>query len=869
MSKTFWEICKESQIEIPEIQRDYAQGRIDDRVNSIRKGFVKSLLNATAERQNLNLDFIFGKSIDKKNQANFNENRHNLEQMLVVLKKYSDTAGVAFSSSISQKPLALSENKQLIPFDGQQRLTTLFLLHLYIGVNANKEIGILNNFLYKTRESTSEFLKSLLDNYSVLAKEDTDTKKMLSEYIMDQSWFFTSWKKDPTVSGMLVVLDEINKQATEIDVDFENAWLNITENNVINFDYFDIQEEGFDEDLYVKMNARGKGLTDFENFRAWLEKKHKATLPEYNWIYKIDKDWLDLFWKTRGVLKSKDKKSTVKNIDTNFLAFFKNTALLFHLSNSESKKKDSNFDKEKELTNLLSPNKFATTLQYEENGIFNTESLNFIFKTLDILANDKLKLIDKTVKEIWVSTFSIKENKSFSKLLLTEFDNLNLFHKVFFFSILKFLHLLGKSKTENYTEEDKRNFKNWIRVSRNLIYNTRIDDISAYVPAIVAIENLEPNYILNIAETLPEKITAETKRWIGFYTLDQQKEEIKKNNLIHRQDNGDKWSGLITRAENHFYFYGQIGFILHFSAKDITEVILNNGEVKDYEEHKNAPLYDVEKFKTYLIRLENLFSEQNINSPDYILQCLFFAFDDKEIWLNEKTVNRYSFYKSSYSNARDRDENWRIVFERPEKKAILKNFLNSNSCSKESVLEVINSKKQELNIDNWKYLILDKPQILRHCGKSYIAISDSYLDFKLLEKEQKYSKQRELRSFHYYNKISKPEFDKEFYAPFETLRYFTGERNNFNPCIIFENWEYKKVNYYIVCIFTKNNFEIKLGAWNNAEIDEELQRALFRDNTFENSLPEENVISVKNIKYSELHNNLEAIFITVKKQSVL
>jgi hypothetical protein len=43
---TFWNICKESKIEIPEIQRDYAQGRKNNRVDAIRKLFVSDLLNA-------------------------------------------------------------------------------------------------------------------------------------------------------------------------------------------------------------------------------------------------------------------------------------------------------------------------------------------------------------------------------------------------------------------------------------------------------------------------------------------------------------------------------------------------------------------------------------------------------------------------------------------------------------------------------------------------------------------------------------------------------------------------------------------------------------------------------------------------------
>ena len=96
MAETFWSISKESKIEIPEIQRDYAQGRCNGRVNTIRKGFVSDLLDSVSLGKTLNLDFIFGQSVDRTNQANFNKNKQNLEQMLQVLKKYSKETGVNY-----------------------------------------------------------------------------------------------------------------------------------------------------------------------------------------------------------------------------------------------------------------------------------------------------------------------------------------------------------------------------------------------------------------------------------------------------------------------------------------------------------------------------------------------------------------------------------------------------------------------------------------------------------------------------------------------------------------------------------------------------------------------------------------------------
>ena len=58
---------------------------------------------------------------------------------------------------------------------------------------------------------------------------------------------------------------------------------------------------GSDEDLYIKMNSRGKPLTPFENFKARFEHAiawsgDKAT--EFD--HRIDGPWSDILWRLRG-----------------------------------------------------------------------------------------------------------------------------------------------------------------------------------------------------------------------------------------------------------------------------------------------------------------------------------------------------------------------------------------------------------------------------------------------------------------------------------------------------------------------------------------------------------------------------------------
>ena len=79
----------EKGVEIPMIQRDYAQGRKDKKTSYIREKFLKDIYSALSNEEDnaeLNLDFIYG----------------------------------------------YVENKTFIPLDGQQRITTLFIIYWFL-----------------------------------------------------------------------------------------------------------------------------------------------------------------------------------------------------------------------------------------------------------------------------------------------------------------------------------------------------------------------------------------------------------------------------------------------------------------------------------------------------------------------------------------------------------------------------------------------------------------------------------------------------------------------------------------------------------------------------------------------------------------
>ena len=247
----FWELLKKHKIEIPIIQRDYAQGREDK--EEIRNNFLQALYQSVENENPIKLDFIYG-----------------------------SMEGDAFQ-----------------PLDGQQRLTTLFLLHWYALIKSqllNKyNIKILEKFIYETRISSREFCNTLISKPPIVLNKTT----ILSTQIIDSSWFFLSWKKDPTIDAMLRTIDDIHKIFYEV----EDLWEKITSQNLISFYHVELENIGLTDDLYIKMNARGKLLSPFENFKASFQKRINDEKWDENkeftetFAYRIDSIWTDLFWK--------------------------------------------------------------------------------------------------------------------------------------------------------------------------------------------------------------------------------------------------------------------------------------------------------------------------------------------------------------------------------------------------------------------------------------------------------------------------------------------------------------------------------------------------------------------------------------------
>jgi hypothetical protein len=513
-----------SKIEIPMIQRDYAQGRgtIENKqlkINETGKRFLNSIFSSLKETTEMEMDFVYG---------SISENQ---------TKKYT-----------------------FIPLDGQQRLTTLFLLYWYIGTRELEEkehnvlMESLNNFTYSTRTSSRHFCKLLCDKTIILFKKNPSVE------IENLSWFFKSYKKDPTIKAMLNMLDSIHEKYTAILEENPNSNLF---DNLEKLQFYILPLNGFNltEDLYIKMNARGKALTDFENFKAdftgWMknDKKnpeysrfledvdyHKRKMPYYMSIsQKMDNEWTDMFWRiTKDYnVEEKDGKGSFvyqngKLVDPLFMRFFYRYFLNLRITNSveTAEKIEQNpifkyfYDVESFTFQYLSFDNFSNNISFD--------IVRNMVKVFDVFCEHH-NLIKNNISPSWENTGWMYYDKDIS-----------LIQRIAFFATTIFIE-------ENEKFEPKK-YKDWMRFVWNIIVDPNIRSVSAMINAMKFIKEISINSkdIIDFLSTNKEEIK---------HFKVQFEEETIKARLI-KSVGDDSYEKSIIEAESNKLFKGNIRCLL-------------------------------------------------------------------------------------------------------------------------------------------------------------------------------------------------------------------------------------------------------------------------------------------------------------------
>lgn len=539
---SFWSLLTSKKIVIPIIQRDYAQGRIGKEY--LRERFLGQLFDALQQQNTeLVLDFVYG-SVEK---------------------------GV------------------LYPLDGQQRLTTLWLLHWYLALCAGtleEDKKVLQRFSYETRVSSRTFCQKLCE----IDESYTPQKHGIAAFIRNQRWYYSAYEQDPTIQSMLRMLDGTNikdSNATDITDGIEEYFININtegralelleklkdkEKAPIKFYLLNMEDKNMPltDDLYIKMNARGKALTDFENFKADLLKykvdDRKYLIPENDasedsFRVLMDTRWTDIFWNFH---------SEEYRIDEIYMSFLNRFFLNWYIANTESKQKEIINDNLYKMLSATDKEEGKTDCHYQSITVYEPIFITDCIRVLTACLNNLCELyeekdkqtIDELFRPYWKSDKQKSSNTPFYFIPRYETGNspytLTYPQQVVFHAICVYLSTCKKVELER--------LKDWIHFVWNMVENSDIDKVQSisairfFAKGINELPKLgDEAMLVNASDDITAYLSGIDESQIkDTFGRRQLLEEIAKAKQIMKAPD---WKEKIYAAENFAFFKGAIAFL--------------------------------------------------------------------------------------------------------------------------------------------------------------------------------------------------------------------------------------------------------------------------------------------------------------------
>lgn len=446
---------------------------------------------------------------------------------------------------------------------------------------------------------------------------------LIKRHIENQTWFYSEWKQDPTVYGMLTMLFGNNQNDSSDNIfdifghdkkTLTKYWKLLTSNNIeqspimFNHTIIGSEELPLSDDLYIKMNARGKPLTNFENFKAEVIKWVSENVSKEESIRiasKFDNEWTDIFWEN-GLGKS------VHNVDELFFAFFNRIYYQYVVTerNSEEfvlseKNSDKNseyrlFSGSKNKHEKNSGDKFVTFQSLEPY----TSRLKKVPTSLETIFQGIRQIDLSTLQPYWKKDFYFIPryilDKDIPKQLTDEildFTTINQQERVAFYAICKYF------LSPSHDDDEKESLSHWMRFVWNLISDKdsggadTIRSVSAIQQAVALIDMIEnPRRVYG---ELYEK-SSEYRQKLKNNTVLEHRfiEEIEKViQILHPDCNvmlpswAKDWEQAIIEAEKFRLFNGSIGALIYDGAGKIDwsnfEAKYNN--VKKYFANPDNP----------------------------------------------------------------------------------------------------------------------------------------------------------------------------------------------------------------------------------------------------------------------------------------
>lgn len=766
-------------IEIPALQRDYAQGRKNEQ--EVRDSFLSYLRKMLIAGQKDTLDFIYGISDDK----------------------------------ISK----------LILIDGQQRITTLFLLYWFLAVcngeecmqefrNKMLDSGNTSRFRYATRHSAKEFCNKLVErideiDINLLSQEN------ISEIIKNMKWFQPNWINDSTVKAMLLMLDSMQREFLQYDCNLYKKLEEVFKVDFLQLEDYSLHDAGR---LYIRMNSRGKPLSRYENLKTLMliyirenEEKYKNLLhhssdfvnddlnglsftDKIGWF--MDVRWTDALWnKLQSEGKSKDMltDSPLDRIMLNLIVLpIMNECCVEELRQKTSAEKGQNqsytpVDKSyinESINSLPYDSIFEALDQYDKDGHILSGAINFL--------NGITFLDDQTRK--WqlrrdIGTYPWISNYYFDKLFTDIRDK-----QQFTFDMQLRLYTLYLFIARYGDNLNLSLLKEWLRFCENIIDATNLDK-TVLTNSLSSLSRLCEDF-----PALHQIWSTEKSLYPGLDKL-QIEEEVIKRKLS--KSSPECAEAIIEEEEKLFpYFHGQLRYPLSYSK-------LINGN------YSPEALND---FKTVCEVLSSIFIKHNNPDDDiYILLTRALLTKGEYMLKGEKNNGAQSLLILN-----DRDYSWkRYLKEEHTNNAYYFDMLIEDICSAgttdiEYALNAVINNCNTDNLPSWrKILILNKSiwgKVRDFNNKKEIRIWVNTRNIKVITdnpqedawvypiKKNLQGNLSELFSLDLYTHIRDSQMNL---SPFTELWYYRGEFNKAYSCAVINNWKFNDTNEFAIDIYRK------------------------------------------------------------------
>lgn len=642
----------ERRIIIPDLQRDYCWGDENNTKSTGEKGelvsgFINNLLTQFDEYRNrtdkdfLNLGLFYGYEVPA-NHIQLCDGQQRLTTLYLLL-------GIINKKTIENKDNQLTEGK-----------FRRYLISDFEYKHDDKE-PYLN---YAIRESSLYFLSDLVCKFFIANEANVET-------IKSTDWYFDYYNLDPSIQNMLKALAKIDK----IFQDDSNSSLDFLEFgdwliNKVTFLYFDMENRKNGEETFVVINTTGESLSSTQNLKPLVLQEKNADFD--NTDFKNGEKCVDECWEEIETWFWQKRKADNDTADAGFAEFLRWISIIEQVGEDAPKEEQS--DSIKKLIQLILQGKHCD-FPYKEISF---EKIYNYWKAL-----------------IWIVDqrgFSFVENY-LSPSVNKDVNNRNAIGQNECFVLLPVLKYVYENIYSIESDNNmQRNAKRIYEFFKNLI---RIDNVSKAVNTLVG-DTIKIIEIINkgngdLVDLIDPKVDVSNVSKQILTAEEKKKLEILRNSTTDRE----KVEEAFWKAQEHKIWSGEILPMIEWATDE-------NGN------------FDLDKFNDYADKFATVFAGECDANID----------DTRKALLTRELTEYPRIFKghTNYCFGWDwRDWQMLINDNKDKFKSFFDDLLEVNTLQK-MINDYVN--KTEKTKDEF-YRFVKYPELLKYCTKKNIQKWDN------------------------------------------------------------------------------------------------------------------------------------------------